>query len=361
MLIVRDEDDILETVLIHHLNQGVDHVLAIDDESTDGSPDILRSFERSGLLTLVPRPLGSWATDEARWRTLLARQAFTHQRADWVLPTDGDVLWWPLWGNLKDALASVPEACDAIVAPQNDFVITREPRHDVVDELRIREAASPLGEKAVFRGYPDLVVEKGNHRVARGSHADELTRWDFGEQLRVAPWCPLRSFHYGVRTKAALVREAKRHDTRDAVVRWVPRHERTEDPRRFELGAPHREQQIGEGLADGRLVEDSRIADALRGYRDPREEGWIAPQELGANTPGELTAEMTEVQQLVMDALQRRDVILRYRGRTLTWRLEKQSTAARRDPLGRVGRALARVWSSRKRTGAKRPARGSKG
>lgn len=348
-LIVRDEDDILETVLIHHLNQGVDHVLAIDDESTDGSPDILRSFERSGLLTLVPRPLGSWAMDEARWRTLLARQAFTHQWADWVLPTDGDVLWWPLWGNLKDALASVPEECQVVVAPQNDFVITHEPNGDPVGELRVREVASPLGEKAVFRGYEDVLVEKGNHRVARGGQADELTRWDFGEQLRMAPWSPLRSFHYGVRTNAALLLEAKRHDTRDVVVRWVPRHERTEDSRRFELGAPHRQQQIREGLADGRLVEDSRIADALRGYPDPREEGWIAPQELRAHVPGELTAEMTEVQQLVMDALQRRDVILRYRGRTLTWRLEKQSVAARRDLFGRVRRALSRVWSSRKR------------
>ena len=71
-MIVRNEDDILQSVLVHHFSQGVDHVLAIDDESSDRSPDILRSFERSGLLTLVPWPPGSWAADEARWRTLLS-------------------------------------------------------------------------------------------------------------------------------------------------------------------------------------------------------------------------------------------------------------------------------------------------
>ena len=46
-LLVRDEEDILEYNICHHLNQGVDHIIAIDNESIDQTPKILKKYELS--------------------------------------------------------------------------------------------------------------------------------------------------------------------------------------------------------------------------------------------------------------------------------------------------------------------------
>ncbi len=53
VLLVRDEDDILESMLAYHLAAGVDHVVATDHRSRDGTTDILRSFEQRGVLSYL--------------------------------------------------------------------------------------------------------------------------------------------------------------------------------------------------------------------------------------------------------------------------------------------------------------------
>ncbi len=45
-LLVRDEADILEYNICHHLNQGVDFIIAIDNGSIDKTPDILRKYQK---------------------------------------------------------------------------------------------------------------------------------------------------------------------------------------------------------------------------------------------------------------------------------------------------------------------------
>jgi hypothetical protein len=52
-LIVRDEDDILEANLDYHLCQGVDHVLVIDHEFKDATPEILDRYSRAGCLHVI--------------------------------------------------------------------------------------------------------------------------------------------------------------------------------------------------------------------------------------------------------------------------------------------------------------------
>ena len=45
-LVVRDEADIVDAQIRHHLNLGVDFVIATDHGSTDGTTEILESYER---------------------------------------------------------------------------------------------------------------------------------------------------------------------------------------------------------------------------------------------------------------------------------------------------------------------------
>ena len=49
-LLVRDEEDIVASNIDFHLNNGVDFIIAMDNLSIDGAADILRLYERKGML-----------------------------------------------------------------------------------------------------------------------------------------------------------------------------------------------------------------------------------------------------------------------------------------------------------------------
>src|SRR5437867_12381094 len=104
-LVVRDEEDIVGTQLAYHLSCGVDFVIVTDHESRDGTPDILRSYEREGCLRVI-KVEGD--IRESAWRTRMARLAATEYGADWVINTDADEFWVPRGGTRQEMLAAVP-------------------------------------------------------------------------------------------------------------------------------------------------------------------------------------------------------------------------------------------------------------
>src|SRR5690242_1428414 len=106
-MVVRDEEDILETNIRYHLAQGVDFVLAVDHGSTDATPDILREFESMGVLHHERDD--DPAHDQQRRVNAMIERARTHHAADWVVHTDADEFWWPVVGNLADVFSTVPD------------------------------------------------------------------------------------------------------------------------------------------------------------------------------------------------------------------------------------------------------------
>ena len=55
-LLVRDEADVVDAQLAYHLHAGVDHVIATDNASSDGTTEILERYERVGHLRLLREP-----------------------------------------------------------------------------------------------------------------------------------------------------------------------------------------------------------------------------------------------------------------------------------------------------------------
>lgn len=54
-LLARDEADIIEANILFHLNHGVDYIVATDNDSSDGTTDILRKYEKQGGVTSYSR------------------------------------------------------------------------------------------------------------------------------------------------------------------------------------------------------------------------------------------------------------------------------------------------------------------
>ena len=106
-VLARDEADVIDAQVAFHLNAGADLVVATDNNSRDGTTELLEAYAREGVVHLIHEPTEGLRQNE--WVTRMARLAATDFGADWVINTDADEFWWPRGGSLKDVLAAVPE------------------------------------------------------------------------------------------------------------------------------------------------------------------------------------------------------------------------------------------------------------
>ena len=164
-LMVRDEADIIEDNLRYHRAQGVDFFVVADTGSSDGTLEILETCERAGILRLEKTP-SRWrnAAEEGEIQTLISRVAW-EMDADWVIHNDSDEFWWPLTGNLKEALASIPERFGLVLAPRTEFV-GRPGDGFFADRLTVRETRfshreRPIGRTRRFRSGPPIPSTSG--------------------------------------------------------------------------------------------------------------------------------------------------------------------------------------------------------
>lgn len=162
---VRDEADMIETVVRHLLAQGVARVVVADNLSTDGTHEILQRLALTHPVTvLVDRVVEYY---QAEKMTILARGA-ARAGAEWVIPFDADEIWLSPTGTLADWLAQ----CDAAVvqAPMFNHVPTPGDDADEPDparRLRWRKTEANRLHKVAFRAHRRARLAYGNHGVAR--------------------------------------------------------------------------------------------------------------------------------------------------------------------------------------------------
>ncbi|MEJ7786021.1 MAG: glycosyltransferase family 2 protein [Solirubrobacteraceae bacterium] len=337
-LIVHNEVGLLDTHLRFHYAHGVDHVLAIDDRSTDGSSEVLQAHARTGRLTVIERPPGEMFASQSRWATSLARQAKTLCGADWVLNGDADEFWWPLHGSLTDALGRVGPEYGRVLIPRSDFVLVdEEPRSaTVAEELVVREVRSPVGLRVAHRGAADIAVSTGHHRVARNAALDRLEWTENGKKaksMEIAPSFPIRVFHYPVQSWASMVDTAREGTpyalNRDPVLRIMRRTVHYEDLRTMVLASEPRPPQARQRLIEDLIREGEFV-------RDTRIQGFIAS---GTPEAAKNAAEEREVAGLVMYALAHEDRKIRTRAR----RYQQQLSDRRASRVPRLKEGLTRV------------------
>jgi hypothetical protein len=74
-VLARDEADVIDAQVAFHLNAGADFVIATDNNSQDGTTEILETYEREGVLHLIHEPAEGLRQGE--WVTRMARLAAT--------------------------------------------------------------------------------------------------------------------------------------------------------------------------------------------------------------------------------------------------------------------------------------------
>jgi len=267
-LLVRDEEDIIEEHLRYHLAQGVDQVIVTDNLSTDATPRLLEKYRQRGLVHVIREEDDTYM--QRRWVTRMARLASQEFAADWVIHSDADEFWWPRVGDLKETIRRYDRQADVIWARRFNFVPRPSVPGPFYEFMVIREVISrnpvgrPLPPKVCHRAVPDAQVSQGNHRV----HGTGLTRTVTDAGLEILHF-PLRSYEQFANKIARGGRAYERNRELPPQVGRTWRH-------LYELYKQGRlrgyydsqvldQQQIARGMADGQLVQDTRLTDFFRG------------------------------------------------------------------------------------------------
>ncbi len=174
-LLVRDEIDIIQSNIDYHLSNGVDFIIATDNGSVDGTTRILKEYENAGKLEYIYQPPSDFS--QGIWVTHMARRAYNHYGADWVINCDSDEFFIPTGASLKESLKEtlkrVPEHINFISIQRHDFIqFERDYQDQPSEEMVYRKRYSKnlkgelLPPKVIHRGVKDITVTQGNHNAS---------------------------------------------------------------------------------------------------------------------------------------------------------------------------------------------------
>jgi hypothetical protein len=265
-LLVRNEADIIETNLDYHLAQGVDFVIVTDHNSSDGTSELLRPYERERV-AIVLREEGDEHHQSERV-TRMARLALAEHSADWVIHNDADEFWWPLSGSLRDVFAAIPADYGQIVVRRRNFLPRPAGPEAFYSRLIYRECESlnpighPLEPKVAHRPNASVVVAPGNHWISGAA----LRATPTGEMLEVFHF-PMRSYDQFERkvVQTGVGYEKLAHRSPDVGRDQLKLLQvyRENGLRRYYDDALLDENALQGAVGDGRVVMDRRLAEFM--------------------------------------------------------------------------------------------------
>ena len=271
-LLVRNEADIVDANIAYHLSRGVDFIIATDNNSDDGTLDILEEYRRAGYLQVIREPGEQY--EQSEWVSRMAHLAATDHGADWIIHGDADEFWWPRERTLKDVFASVPAKYGAFYGHRVDFLPRPDEDGFFAERMTVR-LRFPEKVKVAHRPDPEVVVGQGSHRLDRTS----LTP--------APPWYGVDVLHFPLRGYAQFEQKARIAGAETGVKHWRNAHEllergelqgrwnelllTDETIEAIEAGTQPEPKEVLLGRASkraqGGFVRDVRLRDYLRALR----------------------------------------------------------------------------------------------
>lgn len=180
-LLVKNEEQMLAQQIEFHHALGVDHFIVTDNNSTDGTPDIIRRYQEKGWIVDV---IEEHATDyeQKAWVDRMVELARAKHHADWIINADADEFWLPACGSfpelLKDTRANVLAGELHSVLPEES-----KPWQEWTQLVRYVDDYEAYGlsrfsiferqnKKVLHRSRGYLQISMGNHKVSMLPHIE---------------------------------------------------------------------------------------------------------------------------------------------------------------------------------------------
>ena len=194
--VVRNEVDIIDRVVRHMLDQGVDGVLVADNGSRDGTLAALRALERAERrvhVALDPRE-GHYQAARIGQLSRAAQRA----GADWIVPFDADEFWFAPGTTLAAWLRAC--RCPVVGAELHNVFPQRDDVPSDVGGFPTRLDLTPARmTKVAFRAHRLAHTCHGNHAVSRSG------KTSLGLYIAHVPWRTPQQFTRKVREGASAV------------------------------------------------------------------------------------------------------------------------------------------------------------
>lgn len=269
-LTTRNEVDLIEAHIAYHLHAGVDHIIVTDNDSDDGTTDVLDRYARDGRLEWTSAPDPHFNQMESITR--MAREAATRHGADWVINCDADEFWWPRFESLKGTFSVLPPRFGAVRGMLRHFAPRPESEPFFAERMTVR-VAMPVTDrdhtfsphfKTAHRGDPEMTSGAGSHEV-------------FGPRLLLLRgWYPFDILHFPLRSQAQCEHKYLRwwqfsqspRVPAPRVQEFYDAYQRGESGEYYEARVVN-DEQLAAGLRDGTYEIDTRLRDVLRMLRVP--------------------------------------------------------------------------------------------
>lgn len=276
-ILVRDEEELIQANLDYHLDRGVDFIIATDNRSQDGTAEILRQYEKMGLLRYIFEPADDYSQDI--WVTRMARMAAEEYMADWVMHVDADEFWWPLASQgIPEILECVGADIDGLVVPRSNFVPIEnyDDRIPFYSQLTAREKYSlntlgrPLPPKICHRGMLGVNISQGNHSFGLLSRKPSVQQCD-DILIFHFPHRGFEPFQKRIRQGGAAYDRNKRLE-RNVGGTWRELYEldRKGQLRKYFDDMAYTEEQLAQGISDGALIADTRFQSYMKRVLDKK-------------------------------------------------------------------------------------------
>lgn len=268
-LLVRNEDDIIGDNIQFHHAMGVDSFIIMDNRSSDGTAEIVRSL--AAEIEIVHLYQSDDDYNQSLWVTGMSRRAAVEHQADWVINSDADEFWIPAEGDLKQLLSTVPkhigalsvERHNAVVICPNDAPIQgrSHPRKTRIFERQsCNILGDPLPSKVLFRAHEAVIVEQGNHLARNVPGEIDTARG----RLKILhfPFRSLAQYEDKIRLGgAAYARNTSLHPS--IGVTWRTHHAKLQEDssalKKFWTDLSLTQEEVDIGMYSGSLQVDDRL------------------------------------------------------------------------------------------------------
>lgn len=210
-ILVKNEADIIEANIRTHANLGVDAFVVMDNNSDDGTREILATLQKEFELIIIDEK-GNY--QQAKWMKRLANIAKKELNADWIINNDADEFWIPQnRKSLKENLAFkgsvltvnrynmiLDEACHS-----GDFFASthyvKNPvsysKQTLLDNENISLVLTKIGPKTIVNPNGLVEIRGGNHKAW---HIANTYEYLFKKYDRIAKFDDIIVFHYQFRS-----------------------------------------------------------------------------------------------------------------------------------------------------------------